>query len=203
MAEQTLEDVGHGQVRHVALAGEVVDGRLLTHRQPHGLERPRDVAVREHDALGRAGRARGVDDRGDVVERCGAGVGVQVGGGRRRQIAVADDGVARQFGILQQHDVLQGRQRRAHLQEPLQEGIVLDDGNLRLAVVDEVLDLLGRRRVVDRHRRGAEEERGEVERVELGAVLEHEHDRVALADAQTRETRDQACRDLGQLGHGP
>ena len=99
-------------------------------------------------------------ERGDLGEL------PQVAGVGARQLRVGDHGVAGGLRRLHQHDRLQRAERFADLQEPLEEGVVLDDGHLGLAVVDEVVDLLGCRRVVDRHRRCAEEQHGEVERVE-------------------------------------
>ena len=58
---------------------------------------------------------------------------------------------------------------------------------LRPGVGDDVLDLLGRGGLVDRERDGAERDRRQVHRDELGAVVEHHRDRVALADAELRE----------------
>ena len=72
----------------------------------------------------------------------------------------------------------------AHLEEALEEVDVLDDRELGVAVSGEVLDLFGRRGVVDRDRRRAEQERGDVGDVELGTVAQHEHDAVAVPDAQ-------------------
>ena len=51
----------------------------------------------------------------------------------------------------------------------------------------QVADLLGRVGVVDRERRRAEHHRGEVAEVELGAVGEHQRDRLAALDAELRQ----------------
>ena len=80
-----------------------------------------------------------------------------------------------------------GREGVADLEEALEEPAVLDDGDLGAAVVHQVLDLFGRRRVVDRHGRGAAEQHGEVERVELRPVADHQHDLVAVADTEILE----------------
>ncbi len=153
--------------------------------------------------FGRTGRARGVDDGGDVVERCDLGQLAQVGGIGLGQLGVGGDRIARGFRRLDQHDRFEGGQRLADLEEPLEERIVLDDGDLGAAVVDEVLDLLGRRGVVDRHRRCAQEQHGQIERMELGPVAHHQHDGVALADAEGGETGRQSSGDLGEVGHRP
>ena len=87
------------------------------------------------------------------------------------------------------HDVLERGQLGAHLEEALEEADVLDDGDRRIAVAGEVLDLLGRRRVVDRDRRRAEQQHGHVGDVELGPVAHHQHDAVAPPDPELAGAR--------------
>ena len=61
---------------------------------------------------------------------------------------------------------------------------VLDDRDLGLGVAGQVLDLLGRRRVVDAHRRGPQELGRGVEPVEVGPVAHHQQHPLARLDAR-------------------
>ena len=183
-------DVGGGQPGdHLGSAiGEVHD-LIDAAGQAH------QVAVGELHALGRAGRAGGVDqgehvvglhlvdDRGRVV----AGVhlldlGERVGAA----VAVHDD------------HVLDLGQVGAGLLEGLQEH-GLDDRDLALGVRADVLDLLGRGGLVDREGDAAEGHGREVARDELGAVVEHQGDRVALRYAQLRQASGDLVDSLAQL----
>ena len=92
--------------------------------------------------------------------------------------------VRRQLRRLDDEDPLQVRQLVAHLEESLEEPDVLDHRDRRLGVVDQVLQLLGRRGVVDRDRRRPQERGGQVDDVELGPVAHHQHD--PLARFETR-----------------
>jgi hypothetical protein len=56
-----------------------------------------------------------------------------------------------------------------------------------LGVAGEVLDLLGRRRVVDAHRRGPQELGGGVEPVEVGSVAHHQQHLLAGTDTGGRQ----------------
>ena len=75
----------------------------------------------------------------------------------------------------------------AHGEHGIEEAAVLDDRDLGSAVPNEELDLLGRRRVVDRDRRCAHEERGDVRDVELGAVAHQQHDPGPPSDPELGE----------------
>ena len=75
---------------------------------------------------------------------------------------------------LDDEDRSQPREVAAHLQHALREPEILDDGDLGIGVAGEVLDLLGRRRVVDADRRGPQELRRDVEPVEIGPVPHHQ-----------------------------
>ena len=66
----------------------------------------------------------------------------------------------------------------------------------------EVLHLLGRGRVVDRDRRRAEQDGGDVGDVELGAVAHHEHDPLAPARPQLAERARDPARPVGVVGPG-
>ena len=80
---------------------------------------------------------------------------------------------------VEDEDLLEQRELVAHLQDPLEEARVLDDRQLGLGVAGQVLDLLGRRRVVDADRRGPQELRRGVEPVEVGPVAHHQQDALA------------------------
>src|SRR5207302_10148498 len=78
---QPLGDVGHGEEGDLAqaLQGPAEHG-------PVGVDGEGQVGVREHDALGVAGRPRGVDDRDEAVgghAGCGA---LEVDGSRPEQV---------------------------------------------------------------------------------------------------------------------
>ena len=93
----------------------------------------------------------------------------------RRRYAVGQVAVRRVDDV----DLAQPRQFVANLEESVEEAGVLDDRHLGAGVAGEVLDLLGRRRVVDADRRRTQELRGQVEPVELRAVAHHEEHAVA------------------------
>ncbi len=87
--------------------------------------------------------------------------------------------------------------------EPLQEAVVLDDPDDRTRVVDQVLDLVGGRRVVDRDRRGTEHQDRDVEHVEVSDVAHHQHDAVATLDALRLQATGDASDELGHIGERP
>src|SRR5665648_689357 len=68
--------------------------------------------------------------------------------------------------------------------EQLRQIGLLDDRYLRVRVVEEILDLLGRIGLVDRVRRRAEARDREVHEVELRTVGEHDGHRVAARHAE-------------------
>ena len=137
----------------------------------------------ELHALGRSGGAGRVDQGQQVVGADGRDrVGdVEVGvdrleRGERMVAAVAvDHDQSLDLGQLRAR-LLEGREERR-----------LDHRHLRSRVRAHVLDLLGRRGLVDRERDRAERDCAHVDRDELGTVVEHQGDRVALADAEARE----------------
>ena len=99
-------------------------------------------------------------------------------------------------------DLAQGRQVLADLEEPLVEPVVADHGHLRLAVTDQVGDLLGRRRVVDRDGCGAAEHAGHVDDVEVVLVAHHQDDPVARPDARGAQARAHAADLVGVVDEG-
>ena len=172
-----LGDVRHRQVGDDAAAALVVQHLVVrAHREQHAL-------VREHDALGVAGRARGVDERQRVVglDRLPGGVEVEVVVGREL-VEVVD--VEHVLGVDAVAELL------------------LDDGDLRAGVAQEELHLLGRRGVVHRERERAEVHRRGVHEVELRAVGEHQRERVAAAQPEGVEAGGDAAHPVGVLAPG-
>ncbi len=151
-----------------------------------------EVAVGELDALGSAGRARGVDDRGEAVavERRTAGVELGV----VDVVAVAAQAV--DVALVDHPDVLQAGQPRATLLDRGEVGVGLDDHADRAGVGEDPLDLLGRGRLVDRHRHGTGRPQREVGDGPLVPGAAHDRDGVADADAGG----DQALGERGDVG---
>ena len=156
--------------------GDVRAGQERDHA-PVGLSEPwnsssaaqlgEHVGVRRLDALGRARRARGVDQREDVVgpDRAPARLEVEV---RVAGRAAPSSSTSTTSGPAA--DALGER--------------ALDDRDPVAGVAEQVVDLLGRARVVDAERRRAEVDRREVHDVELGPVDHHQPDGVARPDAE-------------------
>jgi hypothetical protein len=184
-----LEDVGERQVRAVGrLALGEVEEDLEAHVQ--GLDRGEDVALRKHDALGVAGRARRVHDQrkrlGRGRDRAGLGqarAGVDDGlpradlrllpGGRRRVALVVggDDGGELDAVLAAERDELLDLLRRAD------NGVAL---GLLEGVDERVLAEVG----VDGHDGGAGEPRAVARHEPLPAGLLVEGDLLAGLDAE-------------------
>ncbi len=176
----------------------------LHHREDllRGEDVVEEVAVGEHDPLGVAGGARGVDEGGEVVLREGgrlAAHGVAVGGeglpALRPQLVErggAGDGVG-----VEADDVLQPREAGAHLGDLRRLGRVRDEHDLRLRVVEDVEHLRRGQRRVDRRVRRSGAQGGEVGEGPLRPVLGDDGDLVAAGDPEG----PQAHRDL--LDRGP
>ena len=136
------------------------------------------VGVRRLDALRRPGRARRVDQREDVVgpDRAPASPRSRgPGRGRARRAPRPSDDVGAVPG---------SRSANAPL----------DDRDPVAGVAEQVLDLLGRARVVDAERRRAEVDRREVDDVELGPVDHHQPDGVAAAGRPAGAARARRAR---------
>ncbi len=81
-------------------------------------------------------------------------------------------------------------QSLARFRELLEERL-LDDRDLRSRIGDDILDLLGRQRLVDRERHRPDRHRRQVGDKELRPVGEHESERVAPAEPERGEARRQ------------
>ena len=132
VARHPFGDVGHRQVRHDAETGEV---DVVAERTLEALGGPHHVVVGEHHALGRAGRPRCVDHRG---QRFGVDVGRTL---LEIRVPVSVEEIA--SVVRDDHDLLEGLELAPHLLETSGESVVLHDGHLGLAMTDEVRDLLG------------------------------------------------------------
>ena len=178
-----LGDVRGGQPGdHAGFLGEL-------HHQldpPHGGEQ---VAVGELHALRRPRGAGGVDQRQHIL-RLDPRRGLLDGGLCLRVAPECLDLVEREHavgeglfvGVIENDHAFQLGQVVAGLQEPL-EVLALDHGDVGVGVGDDVLDLVGGVGLVDREGRRAERDRGEVDDVKLGAVGEHDRERLARAAA--------------------
>jgi len=110
--------------------------------------------------------------------------------------------VAEVLGVIDQDDVLEGGAAREDLLPALHHVAVLQHRDLRAAVVDDVGDLLGRERVVDRHRRRGRVHRGGVGKQVLGDVSSHDRDEIAVSDAEAAQAHRDGARALALLGPG-
>ncbi len=154
--------------------------------------------MRQLHAFRRPGRARRIDQRDDVVGL--------YGGERRVDVEVLVgllhvgecNRALRRVSIDDDH-VLQVGQLPARLQHRRQVRL-LDDRYTRARVGDDVADLLGGERLVDREGRGAERHGREVAEVELGPVAKHQRDAVAARDAEAGETSRDRVDAVAQLG---
>ena len=165
-----------------------------------GLHRAEEVAMRELDALGRPGGARGVDEGQDVVglDRGDRGLDVEV---RVRALEVGErHGALRRLPV--EHDHVLERGGLLARREDLGQVGLLDNGDLGGRVVEQVLDLLGRVGLVDRVGRGAEARDREIHDVELRAVGEHDRHGVAARDAELGEPARKGVDAIAQLRPG-
>ena len=183
-----VADPRHRQVRQDFL---VLAEPLEARRVARGHDQ---VPVRQHGALRRAGRARGVADDGDVVRRAPGDLVVEVGGmahlellpdlGELGQAHEARLAVGAHAPRIVVDHVLQVPAARPHRQELVHLLLVLDDGEAGLGVLDDVLHLLLDGVLVDRHR-DAPQRLGRHDRpVELGPVVADDGDAVAAREAE-------------------
>ena len=153
-----------------------------------------EVAVGEHAALGPARRARGVDDGGQVEGRGRRTPRLEVGVGD----VGAEPGQHAHGVVVDRPDVAQLLEVGAHLGDPGQVGRSLGHDGAGARVAQDVPDLLGRRRLVDRHRHGAGEPDGVVEQRPLVPGPGDQRHPVARLDAGG----DQSLGDVAHLGRG-
>ncbi len=170
MRKRQEGDAGVGGIEAEVDGGEVLVGG--------------DIAVGESDALGLAGGAGGVDERGQVMGLDGTDEGIEdgiapgaVGIGIVKQLAHGDGALG--SGRIHHDDVLQlglGADR-VQLVELLASG---DDGNAAAGVAHQLRDLLAGEGGVDGHIGGADGQSGKIGDRPLPAVLADEGDAVAL-----------------------
>ena len=151
-----------------------------------------EVAVRQLDALGAAGRARRVDDRGDVGEHGEAAASGDLLVGHR--LGAGQDRLDR--AVVEQQHLAQGRGVRADL---LDGGGVrggLDDEERHVRVGEDPQHLLGGGRLVQGHGDGADGPDGPVEQRPLVPRVGHDPDPVT----GLHPAGDQALGDRDDLG---
>ncbi|MNX71346.1 hypothetical protein D3C86_1026580 [compost metagenome] len=199
-----LEDVAQGQEAQGAVLGLEVD------QVQHAARVGRVVAVAEHDPLGVARGARGVDDRGDALGLDGAlpvGDLVVVLGAERLalgdEVGELDDLETGALAGFRVHDHHQA-QRVGFLGGFEDLVALLDrraDHDLGAGVVEDVGQLLGREGHVDRDVDGPDALDGHVRLDPLGAVLAQEGDAIARTHAgldQGRSERRDAAIHLAE-----
>ena len=187
-----FRDVRHRQVRHRAPARFDVDGRAVA------LDGPHDVGVIEHHTLRRPGRTRRVDDRREIGRLRESGGGVEIDRRVRDEIVPVQHACGYAGGRhVDDGDRAQRGKLCAHRQKALEVGAVLDNRGNGTAVSDEILDLIGCGRVVDRDRCRATQHHRDVGDVKLRAVAHQQHDPVAVTDTQLSQRAREARRTVG------
>ena len=181
------EDVGQGQEEE---RGRALGGHDLL--QPFdGVVRQRhEVVVGQLAALGSAGRARGVDDRGHRGPVDSLAAGVELGIADRRACL----GQLVQAAALDLPHVLEPGKLVAHLVDDGCVGGRLEDDGDGAGVLQDPVHLLGRGGLVDRHRDTACGPDGEVGQRPLVTGLAHDRDPVARLDARGNQS-------LGEPAH--
>ena len=150
VARHPLEDVRQRKEREAFVVGVHAEGL----DRAHGVRG--EVAVGEHDALGVAGGARGVDDRGQVVgprpQRVIPPRGPAHGllPAEMHQLADGDD-IRRIQVVVEPDDVAEARQVGADLADLLELPGVRHAEDRDPRVAQQELDLPGGKRRVDRH----------------------------------------------------
>jgi hypothetical protein len=156
-------------------------------------------AVRELRGLRGPGRSRGVDQRHDVVRLHGTPRGVEVEATHARGREIVERQQARP-GVTCEHDVADVR--GPGLEHARQE-LLLGDDEAIAGVHEELVDLLGAERVVDRESRCTEVHGGDIGQVELRAIREHERDGVAAPDAERVQSPGEGTDARGKFAVGP
>src|SRR2546428_3376897 len=200
--EDVIADPRHRQVRE----NFFVRLQILRARRVEGGDD--EIAMREHRALRHARRPRGVADDRDVLAAAPGDLVVEVRGMADLELAPgllqlgeaqeARFAVGAEAAWIVVHDRLESRAARTQGEELVHLLLVLDDGEARLRVVDDVLHLFLDGVLVERHRHAAERLRGEHRPVELGAVVADDGDLVAAPEAQRGEAQGDRAR-LGEV----
>ena len=151
---QVVADVALGDVRHRQVGDDPAAVGELDHLVV-GADGLADVRVRDLHALGRTGGPRRVDQRQEVVglDRPPGGLEVEVVVAARDELVERHGSVG---GVAVDHDHVLERVGRVARGQDLVRVLLLGDRDGAARVVHEVLDLLGRVRVVDRERHRAE-----------------------------------------------
>ena len=178
--DDAAEDVGEGQEEQ---CGRALDREELGHSGDDVAHLEHEVAMREHAALGSAGRARGVDDRGERLRVQGGAAALELlvgdagtGGGQGVECTVVEDPGARAVG-----DAI------GNLVEDLLVLRALEEDADRVGVAEDPLDLLGRGGLVDRHDRRAGVPDGVVRDGPVVARARHDADALAGLDARSHD----------------
>mmetsp|Transcript_11688 Transcript_11688/g.19441 ORF Transcript_11688/g.19441 Transcript_11688/m.19441 type:complete len:487 (+) Transcript_11688:473-1933(+) len=181
-AQPTLHAVGEGKVGQVTVLGGGVEGGLVD--ADGGNVHGREVV---HDALGTAGGARGVNDGGQLL-----GIALD---GRLQGLGLGDD--VGPLLVLAAVVVLPGTEGEGHgghvgadpglhlVPRVLVE--LADEEELRLRMLEDVLDRVAREGGVDRDGDVASEPDGQVGDDPPAAVLGAEGDAAALLEAEGAE----------------
>ena len=195
--DDAREDVGERQEQQgrgvvgVEELGQLVDGDA---------ELEHEVAVGEHAALGLAGRAAGVDQRGDVLRGCRRTTLLEhvVGDVGAEAAEHVDRVVLERPHVLQLGEVA----GLAGLADPGEVVRALRHDRAGARVLEDPADLLGGGRLVDRHGDGAGEPDGVVEERPLVAGLGEERDAVADLDARGDQPLGDGLHLVEELGGG-
>jgi hypothetical protein len=190
-----LEAVRQRQVGQHAVVALGTDA--LTHVGGDALAGARDGAEARHHALGRAGRARGVEQHGQLV------LAALHGRGQRGRLG-HDVGPARQaggrVGRQRQRDAGQARGHRRALRLPFVE--LADEQQAGLGMLEHVAHGLGALGGKDRHRAVAGHPDGQLGDDEMRAVLRQHGDARALRETLGLQVRRHARGLVHRLGPG-
>src|SRR3989441_5941077 len=202
-AEELLRDVAERQVREDAVVGR--RGKAL----PRDHDGVREIRAGKHRALGRPGRPRRVDEHrrlaeGALIDEALEAPGVRLPPktldllvGDEPPVAVA----AQALGIdvddpLERGAVVGDAERFIHLL------LVLGHDEARPGVREQVLDLGGRARRVDAHRRRADADRADLGEEPLRPVLRVDRDAIAGLEAERDEAEPERARAGVVVGPG-
>ena len=155
-----------------------------------------NIGMRQHDALGFAGRARSVDERRELARedlRGAHAIGGDVGSARCSDQSFVAQNVRGQIGgAIRNDDLLQFGELRANALEALHLRGTGGEDDLRAAVLEDVDDAVGRFVEIDGHCDAAGAGDGEVSGVPLGAIGGEETDAIAGLYAEFNESSGEA-----------